>query len=138
MIGEAWIVSQLREAEHTGRVANAAYLTERVAEVIKTKTAAEWRDKFTAAGLQNEMLQSYREFVAHPHTEATGLIAWTTHPGSDQPWATPNIPGTPRLEPGTPEALCPALGQHTREILTELRYSPPEIEKMLAEKAVLG
>ena len=125
-----------RFADHTGRVAHAAYLVGRVAAVIKTKTAAEWRDTFTAAGLQNELLQSYREFVTHPHTAATGLIEWTVQPGSDQPWATPNIPGTPRLEPGTPEALCPALGQHTREILSELGYQEADIAKMIGVKAV--
>ena len=138
VLGFPEVADDPRFANHADRVAHAAYLTGRVAEVIKTKTAAEWRDKFTAAGLQNEMLQSYREFVAHPHTEATGLIAWTTQPGSGEPWATPNIPGAPRLEPGTPEALCPALGQHTRKILGELGYAEAEVAKMLSDKAVFG
>ncbi len=136
VLGFPELADDPRFADHTGRVAHAAYLTGRVAEVIKTKTAAAWRDTFTAAGLQNELLQSYREFVTHPHTEATGLIEWTVQPGSDQPWATPNIPGAPRLEPGTPEALCPGLGQHTREILGELGYQDADIETMIGAKAV--
>ena len=76
--------------------------------------------------------------MSHPHTEATGLISWTEQPGSEKPWATPNPPGTARLESGTPAAIAPKLGQHTREILGELGYAAAEIDKMVDDKAVLA
>ena len=132
---EDWIGNP-RYATTTDRYANAAELNEVVAAIIKTRPAAEWRDKLTAAGLQNEVVQSYDDFVRHPHTEATGLITWTEHPGGGAPWATPNPAGTQRLVSGAPDATAPALGQHTDAILSELGYAAAAIEKLRKEKII--
>ncbi|MFM9940005.1 MAG: CaiB/BaiF CoA transferase family protein [Hyphomicrobiaceae bacterium] len=120
----------------TGRYEHGLYLVERAAAVIKTKPAAYWRDKFTEAGLQNEMIQTYDEFVAHPHTAAVNLISWTEQPGSDKPWATPNPPGTRRLKSGEADAIAPRLGSHTREILTGLGFAGGDIDRLIAAKVV--
>ncbi len=125
-------------ANNTDRYKYAEELTAGVREVMLTRTAREWRDIFTAAQLQNEIIQTYSEFVDHPHTAATGLLSWTTQDGSDTPWPTPNPPGTRRLEPGTPEAHAPRLGEHTREILAELGYPPGDIAKLVSDRAVMG
>jgi crotonobetainyl-CoA:carnitine CoA-transferase CaiB-like acyl-CoA transferase len=134
---EEWI-GDPRFKTTTDRYNNAAWLGEQVAAIIKTRPAAEWRDKFTAAGLQNEVVQTYEDFVRHPHTEATGLISWTEHPGGGAPWATPNPAGTPRLEPGAPDATAPALGQHSREILAGLGYAAADIARLVEQGVVKG
>lgn len=120
----------------TDRYAHAPYLMQRAADAIKTRPAAEWRDLLTKAGLQNELVQTYDDFVRHPHAEATEVITWTEQPGSDQPWATPNPPGTQRLKSGAPDAIAPSLGQHTDAILAELGYAPGDIGKLRADKVV--
>ena len=124
-----FVTGQLRQG-------HGAYLTARFTAVFATRTAAEWREVLTAAALQNEVVQSYADFVDHPHTKATGLISWTLQPGSDRPWAVPNPPGTAKLVPGTPEAHAPRLGEHTRAILAELGYSGAEIAALVSEKTV--
>ncbi len=118
------------------RMGHHAYLSERTGAVLATRTAKEWRDILTEAGLQNEVVQSYQDFVEHPHTEASGVISWTVQPGSEKPWATPNPPGTARLEPGSAEALAPSLGAHTREILAGLGYASAEIDALVAARTV--
>lgn len=118
------------------RYQNAGVLVEQVKVIIATRPAAEWREKFTAAGLQNEIVQTYEEFARHPHTKATGLISWTEHPDGGAPWATPNAAGTPRLKSGEPDAIAPALGQHTREILSGLGYAPTDIEGLIRQGVV--
>lgn len=127
-----------RYATTTDRYAHAAYLMQRAADAIKTKPAAEWRALLTKAGLQNELVQTYEDFVHHPHAEATELISWTEQPGSDKPWATPNPPGTTRLKSGAPDAIAPSLGQHTKIILAELGYAPGDIAKLREAKVVAG
>ena len=125
-----------RFQSNTDRLKHAPYLVGRVRDVLATRTAAEWREILTAAGLQNEVVQTYKEFVDHPHTEASGLISWTVQPGSQTRWPTPNPPGTPRLQSGTPGATCPALGQHTREILAGLGYGSADIERLYTDRVV--
>ena len=130
VIGKEEWIDDPRFKSTSDRYANAAFLGEAVAAILKTRPASEWRDKFTAAGLQNEVVQTYDDFVGHPHTEATGVITWTEHPGGGAAWATPNAAGTPRLQSGTPDAIAPTLGQHTREILSGLGYSSTDIDRL--------
>lgn len=126
-----------RFATNVKRVGHAAYLIAEVAKVFENDTAEAWRDKLTAAGLQNEVIQSYREFVDHPHTEATGLISRLVQPGSDVPWTVPNPPGIARMEQGQRAAHAPRKGEHTREVLLEIGFSAAEIAA-LAERKVIG
>ncbi len=119
-----------------GRRENADALYQIVGETLKTKPATAWRDAFTEAGLQNEIVQSYEEFIAHPHVEETGLIAWLKQPGSDEAWPVPNIPGLPRLDPKAPGDIAPCKGQHTREILAELNYTANEIDRFASDGIV--
>ena len=130
------LIGDPRFATTTDRYANGPTLVERVGAIIQTRPAAEWRDKFTAAGLQNEVVQTYRQFVDHPHTAATGLISRLVQPGSDVAWPIPNPPGVARLEAGRPEAHAPRKGEHTREILTEFGYSQAEIEALVGRSVV--
>ena len=125
-----------RFAANGGRVAHAAYLIGEVASVFATDTAEAWRDRLTEAGLQNEVLQTYREFVDHPHTEATGLISRLPQPGSDVPWPVPNPPGIPRLQPGEPTAHAPRKGEHTRAVMLELGYAASEIDALAARRII--
>ena len=126
-----------RFAESRGRFEHADFLNRAVGDVLKTKTSAECRDILTEAGLQNEVVQNYDQFVEHPHVRETGLFTWMVQPGSDTPWPVPNIPGLPRLDPESSADIAPTLGQHTRQVLAELGYSAADIDG-LAKEGVIG
>ena len=136
MLGLDDLLGDPKYASTANRYEAAPYLAQRARDAIASKPGAYWRDKLTEAGLQNEMIQTYDEFVAHPHTEAVKLISWTAQPGSDKPWATPNPPGTERLASGAADAIAPALGQHTREVLSGLGYGSAEVAKLIEAKVV--
>ncbi len=131
------IGSDPRYATSKDRYGHATFLNETVGKILETKPAAHWRDLFTGAKLQNEVVQSYEQFVEHPHTKETGFISWLPQEGTDTPWAAPNVPGLPRLDPSKPGHASPRNGQHTREILAELDYSASEIDE-LASTGVIG
>lgn len=137
-LGFPEIAADPRFDTNSKRVAEAAYLVETVKARLLTKPAAEWRDILTEAGLQNEVLQSYAEFVDHPHTVATGLITKAPQPGSDATWAVPNPPGTAKAAAGTRASQAPSHGQHTSEVLAEFGYSAAEIASLFEKRIVAG
>ncbi len=102
------------------RVEHGAMINRRIGEAFAKRTAAEWCAILTEAGLQNEQVLDYLEFLRHPQVAATGLISWLDQPGLDEPVPLPNPPGTPRLKPNGRLALSPTLGQHTDDILAAL------------------
>lgn len=126
-----------RFATATGRLEHREHVNSAVSDRLKSESSAHWRDALTEAGLQNEVVQDYEQFIHHPHVEETGLISWLEQPGSETPWPVPNIPGLPRLDPAVMETIAPRIGQHTREVLTDMGYSAAEIDA-LAEAGDIG
>lgn len=120
LIDRADLAADPRFAGPAGRSEHAEELNAAVAEHIAAQPTAHWQECLTEAGLQNEAVQDYAQFVAHPQTEATGLISWLEQPGGDRRWPVPNPAGAPPLVSGSPAATAPALGQHTDEVLLEL------------------
>ncbi len=126
-----------RFATGAGRLEHRDEVNTAVSDRLKSETSAHWRDALTEAGLQNEVVQDYEQFIHHPHVEETGLISWLEQPGSETPWPVPNIPGLPRLDPEVMGTIAPRIGQHTREVLAEMGYSAADIDA-LAEAGDIG
>ena len=123
LIDRADLAADPRFADPAGRSEHAEELNAAVAAHIEAQPTAHWQTCLTEAGLQNEAVQDYAQFAAHPQTAATGLISWLEQPGGDRPWPVPNPAGAPPLVSGAPEATAPALGQHTEDVLLELQES---------------
>ena len=119
-----------------GRRENAEELYPIVRKILATQPATYWRDGFTEAGLQDEVVQTYDDFINHTHVEETGLISWMTPPGSEEAWAVPNVPGLPKLDPTAEAHVSPRLGQHSQEILAELGYAKEEIQTFAADGVI--
>jgi crotonobetainyl-CoA:carnitine CoA-transferase CaiB-like acyl-CoA transferase len=135
-LGRAEMAEDERFATAAGRLEHAELVNGAVSETLKTKPSAHWREALTAAGLQNEVVQTYEQFVHHPHVEETGLISWIVQPGSETPWPVPNVPGLPRLDPAAPGSVAPRIGQHTREVLTEMGIDAARIDALAADGVI--
>jgi len=120
LIGRADLAADPRFAGPADRSAHAEMLNAAVGKHIAAQPTAHWQACLTEAGLQNEALQDYAQFTAHPQTKAAGAIAWLAQPGGERLWPVAQPAGTPTLISGTPAATAPALGQHTEEVLREL------------------
>lgn len=105
------------------RYEHQAEINQRIETQLQTERASYWCARLTEAGLQNEQVLDYPDFLAHPQVEATQLISWLQQPGFAGPVPMPNIPGPATLVSGNNTAHAPMLGEHTEAVLAELDAS---------------
>lgn len=118
------------------RIEHGERLRARFVPAFLEKPAVYWRDIFTEAGLQNEVLQNFNQFIEHPHVSETELFTYFELAGLPKPFPVANLPGLPKFVPGTAAALSPVTGQHSDEILLELGYDDDAIAKLHERKVI--
>jgi crotonobetainyl-CoA:carnitine CoA-transferase CaiB-like acyl-CoA transferase len=124
-----------RYVSNTDRMANLDSLTAAMNAVLLTRNRAHWSAAFDAAGVPAGPVHSIGEALSHPQTLARGMVVDLVHP---QAGATKAI-GCPIHFSETPTQItrpAPLLGQHTRELLRQYRYSDAEIDAFVAQGAV--
>ena len=133
-LDDLWAETKFRTI--AGRLKKIDYLNDYVRNVTQKWTAEELSAVLTTVGIQNIEVQSYRDFVDHPQAREIGVFSELLQAGSDELWPVPNIPGLPDFTVGEVLAQSPTVGQHTRNVLDELGYKSPEIDRLYAENIV--
>lgn len=133
-LDDLWATEKYRTI--AGRLEDIDFLNDYVRRVTENWTAEDLSKLLSEAGLQNEVVQTYRDLVRHPQAEAVGVFSWLQQAGANDPWPVPNIPGMPAFEPGSALAQSPTVGEHTRQILEELGYGADEIDGFYADGVV--
>jgi crotonobetainyl-CoA:carnitine CoA-transferase CaiB-like acyl-CoA transferase len=126
---EEWIEHQ-RDSGDAGEPLRAA-----LRDLFKTKTRAAWLEFFADADVCIEPVQTVADATDDPHMRQRGMILEVEQPGAGivREIASPlklSAIREARREPS------PEYGQHTEQILRELRYTPEEIN-VLREKRVI-
>lgn len=104
-----------------GRVADRAALAETLAAVLSTRTAREWSQVLTDAGVPSAPVQDLAALPDDPQVVATGLLQKVDHPAGPV-----TVVGSPyRLDGDRPRVrrAPPLLGEHTEQVLTDLGLS---------------
>ena len=102
--------------------------------IIATRPTAYWAERLAAAGVPCMPIASLEEVVADPHLADVGFWQEIEHPSEGRiRLASPPI-GL-GASPAAIRRLPPRFGEHTREVLTELDYTPAEIEALLSSGA---
>lgn len=107
-------------------------ITAIVAAGLTNRPTAEWLELFARHGIWAGPVYSYAEVIADPQVRHNGSLVSYEHPTE----GTVTTPGFPfRLSATAPEVSrgAPVIGEHTRDILTELGYPAETIERLLAE-----
>jgi crotonobetainyl-CoA:carnitine CoA-transferase CaiB-like acyl-CoA transferase len=105
-------------------------------EVIKTRTTAEWMQLFEAADIPHAPLRDLDSLIDDPHLAAVGLLQSIDHPTE----GTLRVAGPAASWSKTPPSIRhypPGLGEHSGEILREAGFSHTEIERLVAEGALI-
>lgn len=118
--------------DNARRMDNRLRLREVLEEILATRPADDWIKEINAAGVPCGPVLDLEQALTHPVTGALRMVETVRHSrlgdlkvlgqgvkvhGSEQGWL--------RRHP-------PVLGEHTVEVLTEMNYSPGEIERILA------
>ena len=115
---------------------NEAELLAIVRPAIAEKPTAYWSERLREADIMHERLNTFREFLRHPQTEAIGLISWLEVDGVPEPVPVPNVAGIAPFAKGTPRATPPLLGQHTAEVLREHGFAAADVASLIERKVV--
>jgi len=106
-----------------------------VAALLRTRPREAWLGALHAAGVPCSPVHTLTETLAHPHTEASGMVQRYEHPafGSLNTVAQPLRWNGERSRVTRP---APSHGQHTAEILEGLGMQPEEIAALAASKVI--
>ena len=116
-----------RFAAPAGRLRNYKELVAAFDEVFVTRPLAEWADRLDAHDVWWAPVQTLADVIADPQAQP-GFVEMAT-PEGDEPFRAVNSPidfGGHAVRPGP----VPALGEHTAEVLDELRRPPqPRVDE---------
>ena len=119
---------------HTARAANIREVYSFVADIMLTRTTAEWRELLEKADIPNTPMHSMDSLIDDPHLNAAGFFPLYEHPTEGTVRTTAPV-GEWSATPLSIRRLAPALGEHSREVLQEAGLSEEEIEAMLRSGA---
>ena len=136
LVGRAEMVDDPRFANHGERTRHIRAIYAEVAEIIRTRSTAEWLEVLREADIPAAPMNSIHELLDDPHLEAVGFFETVEHPteGRIRSMRVPTVwSGTPAI----PERLAPGLGEHGAEILAESGWSADEIAALQADGALV-
>ncbi len=132
-----WMLEDSRFAAVDGRIEHAEVIRAELRPMFAGHSFAHWSEKLAAHKVMHERLNTYRDFLLHPHTSESGAVAWVEHPAVTRSVPLPNLIGLPPFAGGEARAISPGLGQHGAEILREHGFSNAEIGA-LRDRKVIG
>jgi crotonobetainyl-CoA:carnitine CoA-transferase CaiB-like acyl-CoA transferase len=124
-----------RFATNSVRMQNLDALTEAMNAVLLTRGKEEWIAAFDAAGVPVGPVHTIGEALSHPQVAARNMVVDLVHP---QAGATKAL-GCPVHFSATPTRIdrpAPMLGEHSRELLREYRYTDEEIDGFFADGVI--
>ena len=117
------------------RASHRSETDEIVQRAIAKRSVAFWNDELAKIGVPCAPINTLKQVVEHPHTQASGFIVKYEHPhgGPVQSVGQPFVLGDEPREAGSPPPLH---GEHTLEILREMGFSQEKIDELAASKII--
>lgn len=131
MTGRSDLQQDPRFATYTSRYTHIDELYKTLAEIIATRSTSEWLVLLDEAGIPAMPVNSLDDLIDDEHLKQTGF--WHTLEHSEAgTMRTPAIGPRFSRSPGTLRRAAPRLGEHTREILSEIGLDQREIDELIA------
>lgn len=120
VVGAAELAKDPRFATNEGRVRHRHKLDEELAQQLRERTADEWITALEAAGVPCARINTLADIVGSDEVAAIGAIRSMHHPRISD-YRAFTLPMSDETGPVESYRAAPLLGEHTEEILAELR-----------------
>ena len=128
---EAEFEADPRYASMTARTEHIGALYQELAQLLLTRTTAQWLELFSKADVPAMPLHTPDSLLADPHLEATGFFSFGEHP-SEGRLRQMAYPSTWSDSQPAQTRHAPRLGEHSLEVLRDIGYSDERIEALIA------
>ena len=135
VIGAPELVDDPRFATNPSRVAHREELIALIADRFSAEDAQTWLQRLDAAGVPAAPVHDIGQVAEDAQTVALGLLQPLDH-STVSDFRTVALPLSTDRKRVTYASAPPTLGEHTREVLTELGYSAEEIDGLAASGVV--
>lgn len=124
-----------RFADNDARLANVDELEHEIESVTTTRSTAEWVEELDRAGVPCGPILTYDEALSHPQVLSRDMVVESQHPVMGPTKVLGVAPKFSDLDV-RPSGPAPLLGQHSREVLTELGLSVDEVDALVADGVI--
>jgi formyl-CoA transferase len=125
-----------RFATFANRSRNIDHVYGVLADIFLERTTAQWMSLLEEADVPFMPMHDLQSILHDPHLEATGFFSHVEHP-TEGPILSMRMPMSWGGNTPDPVRQAPRLGEHTREVLQESRFTANEIDELLASGAAL-
>lgn len=134
-LGREDLARDLRFVTNGDRTAHRDELVPLLADILETRTRAEWVQLFGAADVPCGPVNALADVFRDPQVRHNQMVLEVEHPlaGTIQ---VPGIPVKMSATPGRITAPPPRLGEHTESVLRDLGWSDDAIEQLRASGAI--
>lgn len=131
LIGREEVMQDPRFATIAGRTEHIDELYRMLADVMRTRTTAEWTGLLEAADIPVMTMHTIDSLIDDPHLQAVGLLEPVDHPTEGR-LTQIGVPSTWSRSQPRVTRHAPRAGEHGREVLEEAGYSAGEIDALAA------
>ncbi len=128
------LIGDPRFVDLATRVKYSQEIYDLLAEMVATKTTAEWQRELDKANVPVQAVNAKEDLLEDEQLNATGFWQFAEHPTEGRV-RYPEPPVRFSKTPSSVRRLQPNLGEHSREILGEAGYTEAEIDDLLASGA---
>ncbi len=136
VIEEPELATDERFAGNASRLKNRLALAGVLEEIFARRTTADWLARLEAAGVPAGPVLDVSEMHQDPQTIAREMVVEVDHPTAG-PVRSIGLPVKFSATPGVLDRPAPLLGQHSREVLSEVGLTAKEIDDLVAAGVVI-
>lgn len=129
-----WLTDE-RFLTNSIRATNASQLELEIEKVLSKHPSSYWLDLLDTSGVPSGPIYSYDQTLNDEHILSREMIVDYEHPVAGS-MKTLGFPAKFSETPGQFRTPAPLLGQHNKEILTELGYNEQETQSLLSSKVI--